>query len=102
MCTILQITPFYSPHLGGMERVAENLALGLGERHDVRVLTTLIGAGSAPRKSRQGRVTIRRHRTMKMVHTPLAPGILISLLRQPRNAVVHLHALPVWLPELVA
>jgi len=102
MTTILQITPYYPPHLGGLERVVENLAVGLSRRHDVRVVTTTIGSGDAPRRSRAGSVQIRRHRSIEFAHTPLVPGLLGSLLRAPRSAVLHLHSAHALLPELVA
>ncbi len=102
MTTILQITPYYPPHLGGLERVVENLAVGLGRRHDVRVVTTTIGSGDAPRHSRVGSVQVRRHRSIEVAHTPLAPGLFGSLLRTPRSAVLHLHTAHAVLPELVA
>lgn len=102
MTAILQITPYYPPHLGGLERVVQHLSAGLGARHDVRVLTTTIGAGTAPKRSRDGRVTVLRHRSVEVAHTPLAPGLLGSLIRTPRSAVLHLHCAHAVLPEMVA
>jgi len=100
--TIVQITPYYPPHLGGLERVVENLATGLGDRHDVRVLTTSIGAGGAARRACEGGVTVRRYRSVEIAHTPLSPGLFGSLVRAPRSAVLHLHCAHAVLPELVA
>ncbi|MCL8012096.1 glycosyltransferase family 4 protein [Streptomyces sp. AS02] len=102
MTRILQITPYYPPQLGGVERVAESLAAGLGRRHDVRVVTTTIGARTVPRFLRTAGVTVRRHRAVEFAHTPLAPGLLVSLLREPRTSILHLHAAQAGLPELVA
>jgi len=103
MRTILQITPYYPPHLGGLERVVENLASGLAERrHRVEVLTTDIGAGGAAHRTRQGSVTVRRLRSVELAHTPLVPGLPFALLGHSRTAVLHLHAAHALLPELVA
>jgi glycosyltransferase involved in cell wall biosynthesis len=102
MSTIIQISPYYPPHLGGLERVVENLAACLSPRHDVRVLTTTIGAGHASRLSRERGVTVRRHRCVEVAHTPLAPGLVISLLRTPRSCVLHLHSAHALFPEAVA
>ncbi|WP_330455740.1 glycosyltransferase family 4 protein [Streptomyces sp. NBC_00820] len=102
MSTVVQITPYYPPHLGGLERVVESLAAGLAERHDVRVLTTGIGAEGAARLSREGAVRVVRHRSVELAHTPVAPGMVRSLLRAPRGAVLHLHSAHALLPELVA
>ncbi|GAA1943493.1 glycosyltransferase family 4 protein [Kitasatospora viridis] len=102
MPTILQITPYYPPHLGGLERVVENLAAGLGDRHEVRVLTTTIGSEGAPRRSTQGAVTVHRHRSVELAHTPVVPGLPLALLRSRRDSVLHLHSAHALLPELVA
>ncbi len=102
MRTILQVTPYYPPHLGGLERVVEHLAKQLGLRHDVRVVTTVLGADGAARRSREGRVGVRRHRAVEVAHTAIAPGLPLSLLRAPRTAVLHLHCAHALLPELVA
>jgi glycosyltransferase involved in cell wall biosynthesis len=100
--TIVQITPYYPPHLGGLERVVENLSAGLSVRHDVRVLTTTLGSDRAPRRSRDHGVAVRRHRSVEFAHTPLAPGLIGSLLRTPRASVLHLHSAHALFPELVA
>ncbi|MFJ5219072.1 glycosyltransferase family 4 protein [Streptomyces sp. NPDC088354] len=101
--TILQITPYYPPHLGGLERVVEHLANQLGRRHEVRVITTALGSGGGPRRYGAGRVTVRRHRAVEVAHTALAPGLPVSLaLRTPRDAVVHLHCAHALMPEMVA
>ncbi|MPY58701.1 glycosyltransferase family 4 protein [Streptomyces spongiae] len=100
--TVLQITPYYPPHLGGLERVVEHLADQLGQRHDVRVVTTALGADGAPRRFGDGQVTVRRHRAVEFAHTALAPGLPVSLWRAPRGAVLHLHCAHALMPELVA
>jgi len=102
MASITQITPYYPPHLGGMEKVVENIAHGLGGRHDVTVLTTTLGAGSALRREATGRLRVRRHRSIELAHTPIAPGLLWSLVRTPKASILHLHSAHALLPELVA
>lgn len=102
MRTVLQITPYYPPHLGGLERVVEALAQRLAERHDVRVVTTGLGAAGAPRRAAEDGVAVRRHRAVEVAHTAVAPGLPLSLLRAPRTAVLHLHCAHALLPEVVA
>ncbi|WP_371497941.1 glycosyltransferase family 4 protein [Kitasatospora sp. NBC_00374] len=102
MRTVLQVTPYYPPHLGGLERVVEQLSHQLGRRHRVRVVTTALGAGGAARRSRDGRILVRRHRAVEVAHTAIAPGLPFSLLSGPRTAVLHLHYAHALMPELVA
>ncbi|GAA4852833.1 glycosyltransferase family 4 protein [Kitasatospora terrestris] len=102
MRTVLQVTPYYPPHLGGLERVVEHLSQQLSHRHDVRVVTTVLGAAGAERREQRGRLGVRRHRAVEVAHTAVAPGLPLSLLRAPRDSVVHLHCAHALLPELVA
>ncbi|MFJ5922057.1 glycosyltransferase family 4 protein [Kitasatospora sp. NPDC092948] len=102
MSTILQVTPYYPPHLGGLERVVEQLAQRLAARHDVRVVTTVLGAGDEPRRQAEGRLAVRRHRAVELAHTALAPGLPLALLRAPRGALAHVHCAHALIPETVA
>ncbi|MET9600962.1 glycosyltransferase family 4 protein [Streptomyces sp. NPDC006459] len=102
MRTVVQITPYYPPHLGGLERVVLHLSRHLAERHDVRVVTTTLGSGGAPRRAREDGVAVRRHRAAEFAHTAIAPGLLGSLLAAPRGAVLHAHCAHALLPETVA
>jgi glycosyltransferase involved in cell wall biosynthesis len=102
MRTFVQITPYYPPHLGGLERVVSNLAREQAKRHDLRVLTTALGAGGAPRTAREDGVLVHRHRAVEVAHTAIAPGLAAQLARMPRDAVLHLHCAHALLPEMVA
>ncbi|MEU6774064.1 glycosyltransferase family 4 protein [Streptomyces sp. NPDC046759] len=102
MRTIVQITPYYPPHLGGLERVVSNLAREQAKRHDVRVLTTALGFADAPRIAREEGVVVHRHRAVEVAHTAVAPGLAAHLARLPRDAVLHLHCAHALLPEMVA
>jgi glycosyltransferase involved in cell wall biosynthesis len=100
---IIQLTPYYPPHLGGVERVAEALARGLSPHHDVEVWTTDLG-GTGPCETPAPSETFRVHRlpAVEFAHTPLAPRLLSRLLALPDHSVVHVHvAQAVW-PEVVA
>ncbi len=97
---VVQVTLFYPPHLGGVERVAQTLAELMAEHRDVLVLTTTCGAEGAPREERAGRLTVRRARGLEAAHTPVSPGLALELLRLPRDAVVHAHLGQAFLPEM--
>jgi D-inositol-3-phosphate glycosyltransferase len=99
---IVHVTSCYPPHLGGVEVVAQALATQQSRQGaSVVVLTTTAGSAGAPRQDREGRVTVRRYRSWSVAHTPLAPGLFVGLLRQPRAAVRHVHVAHALTTELV-
>jgi glycosyltransferase involved in cell wall biosynthesis len=101
MRRIVQISPYYPPQLGGIERVVQALATGQAREHEVQVVATDAGAeGRAGRRVEDG-VRIVRHRSITVAHTAIAPGMPLSLLRIPRDATIHLHCSQALVPELV-
>ncbi|MEZ0112158.1 glycosyltransferase involved in cell wall biosynthesis [Catenulispora sp. EB89] len=99
---VVQVTPNYPPLLGGVERVVQILATRLADRNDVSVVTTDHQAGGVPRRTvEKGGVRVRRHRSLTVAHTSLAPGMFGSLLRVPRGTVIHLHCSTAVVPEQV-
>lgn len=101
MRRIFQVSPYYPPQLGGIERVVQTLATGQARGHEVHVVATDTGArGLAGRRVEDG-VGVVRHRSITVAHTAIAPGMPLSLLRIPRDAVIHLHCSQALVPELV-
>jgi len=98
---IVQLSPYYPPRLGGIERVVQTLATGLARGHDVRVVTTDAHAKGCARQAVEDGVRVTRHRAITVAHTAIAPGMALSLLRLRRDAVVHLHCSQVLVPELL-
>jgi glycosyltransferase involved in cell wall biosynthesis len=98
---VVQLTPFYPPHIGGVERVAEALATGLSADHDVEVWTTDLATDRATVPA-TGAFRVIRFPAFEVAHTPIARGLFRRLLTLPADSVVHVHvAQAVW-PELVA
>lgn len=98
---VVQVVPYYPPHIGGMENVARVLSEGLAEHRDVLVLTSRSGPVPASREERRGRLVIRRLFTLEVAHLPFMPMLLGQLLRVPRRAVVHVHLAQAFVPEVV-
>jgi glycosyltransferase involved in cell wall biosynthesis len=98
---VVQVVPYYPPHLGGMENVVQGIAEGLASRRRVEVLTTTVGSQGAPRTERVGGVLVRRLRAVQFAHTPVAFSLLPRLLSAPRSAIVHVHISQVLTPEVV-
>jgi hypothetical protein len=73
---VVQITPYYPPALGGLERVAQALAETLAERREVEVLTTVTRAQPSADRDR-GPVRVRRFRAVEVAHTR-SPRVFFS------------------------
>jgi phosphatidylinositol alpha-mannosyltransferase len=99
---VVQVTPYFPPHVGGVETAVEIIAAGLVERHHkVEVLTTDRGSNGAERLARRGALTVRRLRAFEIAHTPVAPALFGRLMRQPRGSIVHMHVAQAFVPEVV-
>ena len=98
---IVQVVPYYPPHLGGMENVAKAIAEVLARTGPVEVLTTTCGAENFPHIEHWDNLTVRRLRAREIAHVPVAPGLLFRMLRIPRNAIVHVHIAQALVPEIV-
>ena len=97
-----QVVAFYPPALGGVEVVVAELSRAQVARgHEVVVLTSDLPRGSTPVAPRDGDPLVRRHRALLLAHTPVMPALLLSLLRAPRDAVIHVHVAHALVGELV-
>jgi len=98
---VVHVTPYYPPHVGGLETVANAIAEGLASTHSVEVLTSNCGARLRPKLERHENLIVRRLSTFELAHTPVMPSLLWHLLRLPRHAVIHVHAAVAFCPEVV-
>jgi glycosyltransferase involved in cell wall biosynthesis len=98
---VAQVTPFYPPHVGGVENVAQALAELLAKRHDVEVITTTCGSDGAPTREHTKGMRVRRFRGWELAHTPFSPGLALRLLLLHRRAIVHAHVAQAFLPEVL-
>jgi glycosyltransferase involved in cell wall biosynthesis/peptidoglycan/xylan/chitin deacetylase (PgdA/CDA1 family) len=98
---VIQVVPYYPPHIGGMENVARTIAERLADHRAVEVLTSTVDAGDHPRTERRGRLVVRRLRTIEAAHLPFTPGLILHLLRAPGAAITHVHIAQAYVPEVV-
>ena len=98
---VVQVAPYYPPHLGGAEDVALAIAKGLAERGAVEVLTSTSGASRVPSTEREANLVVRRLFTFEFAHIPFMPTLLPRLLRVPRAAAVHVHVTQAYVAEMV-
>jgi glycosyltransferase involved in cell wall biosynthesis len=98
---VVQVAPYFPPHIGGLENVAQTIAERLAPDRPVEVITSSSGASMMPRVERRGNLTIRRLVTFEIANVPFMPTLFFHLLRVPRRALVHVHIAQAYPPEVV-
>jgi len=98
---VVQVTPYYPPHLGGVEVAVQIIATSLAATRPVEVLTSTRGAAGRPKVERSGLLTVRRLRCAEFANTPITPALASRLLRLGRDTVVHVHIAQAYAPEVV-
>ena len=97
---IVQVSPFFPPHMGGMENVAYETSKALAKSgHDVTVVTARTDT-TAPKFAKSGRLRIHRLRSFEFAHTPFMPSLFWRLLRTPKKSIFHIHLAIFGVPEV--
>jgi len=95
---IVHVVANYPPRLGGMEKVAEQLATQQYQSgHNVRVLTSRLGYDQHYKDS----VPVTRLPAIEIAHTPLLWGLGKQLRRVQKRDLVHVHVAQAFVPEMV-
>ncbi len=91
---IAQVSPWFYPHLGGVESHVESLSRELAARgHEVVVITTRDHPGAADREKADGFEIVRVKPRTVVMRTPIAPRIR-AILRDIPVDLVHAHLPP--------
>ncbi|MFB7929179.1 glycosyltransferase family 4 protein [Streptomyces sp. NPDC056039] len=99
---VLQVTPYYPPALGGLERVVAQLSRELAHRHEVHVVTTRLRAPGLPRHSVEDGVRVHRLPAVEVANTAVSAALPVHLARARPGDLVHLHIAHALVPETVA
>lgn len=98
---IVHVAAHYPPSLGGMEKVAENMAVELAKRgQPVEVVTTNIGYDDLHEDADLPGYAVTRLRGFMIGGLPIAPMLLWQLLRQPKGSLYHVHIAQAGFPEI--
>lgn len=91
---IVQVSPWFHPHLGGVESHVYSISAELAKRgHEVEVLTSRHSRNIPERESMDGFTVTRLKPTTVMLRTPVVPRIKAAL-RQRNVDVFHAHSPP--------
>lgn len=97
---IVHVTAHYPPSLGGMEKVAENMAVQLAKRgQPIEVVTTNIGHDDLHKDIELPGYAVTRLRGYMIGGLPIAPMLSWRLVRQPRGTLYHAHIAQAGFPE---
>lgn len=97
----IQVVAYYPPALGGMERVAENIAVELAANGETtEVVTSTIGHDTSHSDECAEGYSVTRLRGIMFGGLPVIPGLFWKLLRQPRGSLYHVHVAQAFIPEL--
>ena len=96
--TVVHVIPSYPPSLGGAEKVAQSLVNMRRCAHRTLVLTSR-DPHELANPAENG--FVQRFRALNLANTKIMPGLAGALLRLPRGALIHLHIISAFTPEMV-
>lgn len=98
---IIQIAPYYPPHLGGMENCVRGISEKLAKKgHLVEVFTSDVDSKKEKPKSSKNLI-IHYFNAWEFAHTPIIPFLFFKLLTFPKNFIMHVHISQPFVPEIV-
>src|SRR2546427_5047259 len=98
--TIVQVTSYYPPHLGGMENVVAQIAEGFVDKeYTVSVYTS--DRGYSRNKVISSKSRVHYLKSIELAHTPIIFTLFFRLLTLPRHSLIHLHVSQAFSPEIV-
>ena len=98
---IIQVTPYYPPHLGGMEQRIRDLSERLAKKgHDVEVFTSNIRYPKNKQIKSTKNLKIHYLKSWEFAHTPIAPSLFFRLMRIPKDSIMHVHVSQPLVPEI--
>jgi glycosyltransferase involved in cell wall biosynthesis len=98
--TIVHVTSYYPPHLGGMEKGTALRAERFVDRgYTVSVYTSDIGYHRKATYNKKAQVHYLK--SIEVAHTPILFTLFFRLLALPRHALIHLHVAQAFSPEIV-
>lgn len=96
---IIQITPYFPPHLGGMENRVKDLSEYLSQKgHKVIVFTSKVNGKNYLPKSNN--LSIEYLNNINIAHTPISFSLVKKLFKLDKNCIFHIHAVDAFYPPI--
>lgn len=97
---IAQITPYFPPHVGGVENCVKEISERLSKKgHNVFVVTSNIGYDRSDQRNPD--LNIIRLNSIEIAHTVIIFNLLRALFALPKNTILHVHIAQALIPEIV-
>jgi glycosyltransferase involved in cell wall biosynthesis len=89
---VIHVTPFYPPHLGGMENTVRELAERTAEMGHEVIIYTSNRIDNEPKLLSKDNLQIHYLNSVEIAHTPIIFSLPIKLMRNIRkDTIVHIH-----------
>ncbi len=98
--TVIHVTSYYPPHLGGQQNVVARIAEGFVDKgYAVSVYTS--DRGYSQNTMPNPKSWVHYLKSIELAHTPIIFTLFFRLLALPRHSLIHLHVGQAFSPEIV-
>lgn len=98
---LYQITPYYPPHLGGMQNCVQEISHRLSAKgYNVTVLTSDIAYNGKLKSVHNKQITVKYLHSIEVAHTPISLSLINELIKIPDDSLLHIHVANAFFPEV--
>lgn len=98
---IIHVSPYFSPHIGGLEKCVEELSKRLSDLgNHVEVYTSDVGSSNYNHHTNTN-PDVHKLKAWEFAHTPIIPSLFFKLLSIPKESCIHVHISQPLVPEIV-
>lgn len=99
--SITHVSAYYPPSLGGLERVAEQLAIQQAlSGHEVKVVSSDIGYEKSFKDPAIQGYEVKRLRSVVIANVPIIFNLFLELIKSPKGSIFHIHVAQAFVPEI--
>lgn len=99
---IIQVTPYYNPHLGGMEKRVRNLCERLSKKgNHVEVFTSNINCPKDKQLKSSNNLKINYLNSGVFANTAVIPSLFFKLMKIQADSIIHANMVDAFTPNFV-